>query len=83
MALSRLSEKKLRVWDLSIPGKIARLSPQSLNWHIKQEALVLSPCGILQHREEEHETGYINASHIKSPDDERPEWHYILAQANT
>ncbi len=33
------------------------------------------------HRHDEEDTGYINASHLRSKDFEQPEWEYIAAQA--
>ena len=39
----------------------------------------VSACSV-QHREEEMDTGYINASHLKSPDEERPDWQYVVGQ---
>jgi protein tyrosine phosphatase len=35
---------------------------------------------VILFREEEHETGYINASHLQSPDEDDPDWHYIVGQ---
>ena len=37
----------------------------------------------LQHRDDKHDTGYINASHLESPVDESTQWHYIVSQVGS
>ena len=61
-------------------GVLPRLSNESPAVALPKRCISMTNLCFLQHRDDEHDTGYINASHLESPVDESTQWHYIVSQ---
>lgn len=74
-SLDLFCSKRARVLSLGLNRPLFLYNPTRVVSHMLRRLM----CGLYRH--DEGDTGYINASHLRSKDFEQPEWEYIAAQA--